>query len=67
MANVPLEQTVRRYPAPYQDEMNGLNNQMSGMSVTQSGFNKLWVYKIIFVIFFLINPIHILYVQKDGI
>ena len=33
----------KRYPTAYPDQMNQVNNQMSGLNVTQAGFNKLWV------------------------
>ncbi|XP_066587390.1 protein transport protein Sec24A [Prorops nasuta] len=43
MSNIPLNNSMlKRYPGSYPDQMNQLNNQMSGMTVTQAGFNKLW-------------------------
>ncbi|KAG7212803.1 hypothetical protein KM043_013060 [Ampulex compressa] len=41
-SNIPLDATSKKYIEPYQDQMNQLNNQMSGMMVTQTGYNKLW-------------------------
>lgn len=45
MSNIPLDNMNKRYynSSMMQDQMNLLNNQMSGMNVTQSGYNKLWV------------------------
>ncbi|XP_033231319.1 protein transport protein Sec24A [Belonocnema kinseyi] len=42
MSNVPLDNMNKRYPTAYPDQMNQVNNQMSGLNVTQAGFNKLW-------------------------
>ncbi|XP_012214684.1 protein transport protein Sec24A isoform X3 [Linepithema humile] len=42
MTNVPLDSLNRRYPNTYPDQLNQLNNQMSNLNVTQTGYNKLW-------------------------
>ncbi|TGZ50761.1 Protein transport protein Sec24B [Temnothorax longispinosus] len=42
MTNVPLDSSNRRYPNMYPDQLNQLNNQMSNLNVTQTGYNKLW-------------------------
>lgn len=40
----------KRYPESYPEQMNQLNNQMNMMSVTQAGYNKLWVSAILTLI-----------------
>lgn len=43
MMNMPPPDSLnKRYPESYPDQMNQLNSQMNMMSVTQSGYNKLW-------------------------
>lgn len=48
--NMPPDSLNKRYPESYPDQINHLNNQMNMMSVTQLGYNKLWV-SIIFILF----------------
>lgn len=48
--NMPPDSLNKRYPESYPDQINHLNNQMNMMSVTQLGYNKLWV-SMIFILF----------------
>jgi len=50
MTNVPLDSLNKRYPNIYPDQLNQLNNQMGNLNVTQSSYNKLWVFIFIFFI-----------------
>lgn len=64
MTNVPLDSLNRRYPNMYPDQLNQLNNQMGNLNVTQTSYNKLWVF-----IFFKLKYFNalIIYVKRENL